>query len=52
VKGSRSIARKCLMQLESSGLVINEKGKGRTISPKGQSLLDNSAKQVYDEMNA
>ncbi len=52
VRGSRSIARKCLMQLETSGLVQRDRSNGRAISAKGQSLLDNAAKQVYDDMNA
>ncbi|QLH75580.1 MAG: 30S ribosomal protein S19e [Methanomassiliicoccales archaeon] len=51
VKGSRSIARKCLMQLESSGLVAKDKNNGRVVTPKGQALLDSTAKEVYDEIN-
>jgi small subunit ribosomal protein S19e len=49
VKGSRSIARKCLMQLESSGLVSKDKNNGRIVTAKGQALLDNAAKEVMDE---
>jgi small subunit ribosomal protein S19e len=49
VKGSRSIARKCLMQLESSGLVTKDKNNGRIITAKGQALLDSVAKDVFDE---
>ena len=52
VKGSRSIARKCLMQLEESGLVQRDRFNGRAVSSKGQSLLDNAAKTVYDKANA
>lgn len=49
VKGSRSIARKCLMQLESSGLVSKDKNNGRVVTAKGQALLDAVAKEVMDE---
>jgi small subunit ribosomal protein S19e len=52
VKGSRNIARKCMMQLESAGLLVSKDKQGRSISPSGMSLLDNTAKEVYDEMNA
>ena len=52
VKGSRNIARKCMMQLEAAGLLVSKDKQGRAISPAGQSLLDNAAKEVYDEMNA
>ena len=52
VKGSRNIARKCLMQLEAAGYLVSKDKEGRAISPAGQSLLDNTAKEVYDEMKA
>ncbi|MCG7844358.1 MAG: 30S ribosomal protein S19e [Methanomassiliicoccales archaeon] len=48
VKGSRSIIRKSLMQLESAGLVTKNKNNGRIVTPKGQALLDNAAKEVSD----
>jgi small subunit ribosomal protein S19e len=51
VKGSGSIIRKCVMQLESSGLVVRDRNKGRVVSPKGRSLLDNVAKEVHDTMS-
>ncbi|NLI73376.1 MAG: 30S ribosomal protein S19e [Euryarchaeota archaeon] len=50
VKGSRAIARQCLIQLEKSGLVAKDKKNGRVITPKGQSLLDRMSKEVYDEI--
>jgi small subunit ribosomal protein S19e len=50
VKGSRNIARKCMMQLEAAGLLVSVDKQGRAISPAGQSLLDNTAKEVFDEM--
>ena len=52
VKGTRNIARKCLMQLVAAGYLVSKDKEGRAISPAGQSLLDNTAKEVYDEMKA
>ncbi len=50
VKGSRNIVRKCLIQLQDAGLLEATQNKqGRKISPAGQKLLDNSAKEVFDE---
>jgi small subunit ribosomal protein S19e len=46
VKGSRNIARKCIMQLEASGLVAKSKNKGRVITAKGQKMLDGLAKEI------
>ncbi len=46
VKGSRSIIRHSLKQLETAGLIVADKNKGRIITPKGQSLLDNTARDV------
>jgi len=50
VAGSGSIARKGLQQLESAGLLTNVKGRGRSISPKGQALLDNAAHVVKQKL--
>jgi small subunit ribosomal protein S19e len=47
-KGSRSIIRKSLMQLESAGLVAKNKNNGRVVTPKGQSLLDNAAMEISE----
>ena len=50
VKGSRNIVRKCLIQLQDAGLLEATQDKqGRKSSPAGQKLLDNSAKEVFDE---
>lgn len=49
-KGSGSILRKSLQQLEKAGFVkFAEKGvhKGRVITPKGKSFLDKIASQIY-----
>lgn len=49
-KGSRSIIRVALKQLEDAGYVVNEKGKGRSISPPGRSLLDNVSYEIFKEL--
>jgi len=46
-KGSGSIIRKMLQQLEAAGFVEkNKKGGGRKITPKGQKFLDNIAYKI------
>lgn len=45
VKGSGSIIRKAMQQLESAGLVRTTP-KGREISPEGRSFLDNNAYEI------
>ncbi|EHP85196.1 30S ribosomal protein S19e [Methanotorris formicicus] len=49
VKGSGNIIRTALQELERLGLVERTK-EGRVVTPKGQSLLDNTAKDVRDEI--
>jgi small subunit ribosomal protein S19e len=46
-KGSGSIVRRLLQQLEQAGLV-KMTAKGRTLSPKGRSLIDQVAKEIAD----
>ena len=46
VKASGAVIRKVLQQLEAAGFVATEKGKGRIITPKGQSLLSAVAKEA------
>ena len=48
-KGSGSIVRKALQQLEAAGLVTTVKGKGRIITAKGQSFLDNTAHEIQQQ---
>ncbi len=48
-KGSGSIARKIAQQLEDAGFVRKLK-TGRIIAPAGQSLLDNAAYAIKDEL--
>ena len=45
-KGSGSVVREALQQLEAAGLVQNVKGEGRKVTPAGQKLLDNCAFEV------
>jgi len=47
VKGSRAIIRHILQQLEDAKLVEKASTRGRRITPKGQKLLDNAAREVY-----
>jgi small subunit ribosomal protein S19e len=42
-RGSGSVIRKALQQLEKAGLVEHEKGSGRRLSNKGRSFLDRLA---------
>jgi small subunit ribosomal protein S19e len=51
MSGSGSIARRALQQLEKAGLVSKIKGKGRSITPKGRSFLDNTANEVLHPCN-
>ena len=46
VRGSGSIARKALQQLEAAGLVQNVQSQGRIVTGKGRSLMDNVAHDV------
>lgn len=48
-KGSGSIAREALQQLEKAGFVKAQKN-GRIITPAGKSFLDNSANEVKLEL--
>ncbi len=44
-RGSGSIVRKALQQLEAAGMIVKEKG-GRRISPQGASFLDGIAHSI------
>lgn len=43
---SGAVIRKVLQQLDAAGLVKTEKGKGRIITPKGQSLINRITKEL------
>lgn len=43
-KASGSVIRTALKQLEAAGLVRTEKGKGRSLTPKGASFIARAAK--------
>lgn len=45
-KGSGSIVRTCLQQLETAGLVTTVEGEGRIVTPDGQSLVDAVADEI------
>jgi small subunit ribosomal protein S19e len=45
-KASGSVIRKILQQLEAEGMVKTEKGRGRTITPKGMSVIDKAAREL------
>jgi small subunit ribosomal protein S19e len=47
-KASGAIIRKALQQLESEGLIKSDR-RGRSISPKGQTLLDKTATKIINE---
>jgi small subunit ribosomal protein S19e len=52
-KSSRSVVRKSLQQLKAAGLIASEpKNRGATITPKGQSFLDNVAHEVMKDLAA
>jgi small subunit ribosomal protein S19e len=49
-KGSGSVVRRILQQLEEAGLVEKVPGRGRVLSSKGRSLLDTTAREVMEEL--
>lgn len=48
--GSASIIRRALQQLEEAGYISKVRGKGRRLTPKGQSFLDNTAYEVLQKV--
>jgi small subunit ribosomal protein S19e len=44
--GSGTIARRAFQQLEKAGYISKIKGRGRILSPKGRSFMDNTSKEV------
>jgi len=50
VRGSRSIAREAMQQLEAAGYLTKLEKRGRTISAQGRKLLDGLATQLLKEL--
>ena len=49
-RGSGSIIRKALQQLEQAGLIEKVEREGRVVSPKGRSFMDRIAYDVFKEL--
>ncbi len=49
-RGSRSVAREAMQQLESLGYLSKLEKRGRTITPAGRKLLDNLAHEILLEL--
>jgi small subunit ribosomal protein S19e len=49
-KGSRSVARHSLRQLEEAGYLAKKNRQGRIISPSGRSMLDKISRDVLKEI--
>ena len=50
--GSGAIARKAVQQLEAAGYVTKIKGKGRVLTPKGRSFMDNTSHEVMKDVGS
>lgn len=48
--GSGSITRKAVQQLEKAGYVSKVKGRGRMLTPKGRSFLDNISNEIMKNL--
>jgi small subunit ribosomal protein S19e len=48
--GSRSILREILQQLEGAGLVRKQKNRGRALTPEGEQLLDQVARELLKSL--
>jgi small subunit ribosomal protein S19e len=48
--GSGSIVRRALQQLEQAGYVTKIRGRGRVLTPKGRSFLDNASHDVMKDI--
>jgi len=49
-RGSGSIVRRAVQQLEKAGYVTRIKGKGRVLTYKGRSFLDNTSHEVMNNI--
>jgi small subunit ribosomal protein S19e len=52
VRGSRSISRVTVQQLEKSQLIQKDRDGGRAVSSKGRKLVDNLSTQILKDMAA
>jgi len=50
--GSGSITRRALQQLERAGLITKIRGRGRMLTPKGRSFLDNTSHEVMKNLES
>jgi len=50
--GSGAIVRRTLKELEKAGLVTRIRGKGRVLTPKGRSFLDNTSYEVMKKIGS
>jgi len=50
--GSGTIVRRTLQQLEKAGYVTRIKGKGRVLTPKGRSFLDNISNELIKKIES
>jgi small subunit ribosomal protein S19e len=50
--GSGSIVRRALQQLEKAGYLKKIKGKGRVLTPKGRSFMDNTSQEVMKKIGS
>jgi small subunit ribosomal protein S19e len=50
--GSGTIVRRAIQQLEKAGYVTKMKGKGRMLTGKGRSFLDNTANEVLKKVES
>lgn len=50
--GSGSIVRRALQQLEKAGYIKKIKGRGRLLTPKGRSFLDNTSHNVMKNVES
>lgn len=49
-RGSRSVAREAMQQLESLGLLAKLEKRGRVISPQGRKLLDRLSHEILTDL--
>jgi small subunit ribosomal protein S19e len=50
-EGSGNVIRTALQQLEEAGYVQTNKGRGRTVTGEGRSLLDDTAEELIEELD-